>query len=96
MYFCCLEALQNVAKYAPASNSCVRLEETAGWLRFSVDDDGRGFDPGSTKRGSGLQNMEDRLAALGGSLTIVSTPGGGTSVKGQVPVGAAVRNGQGT
>jgi signal transduction histidine kinase/plastocyanin len=96
VYFCCLEALQNVAKYARASNSCVRLEETAGWLRFSVDDDGRGFDPDATKRGSGLQNMEDRLAALGGSLTIVSTPGGGTSVKGQVPVGAAVRNGQAT
>jgi signal transduction histidine kinase/plastocyanin len=93
VYFCCLEALQNVTKYARASNICVRLEETAGWLCFSVDDDGRGFDPKATERGSGLQNMEDRLAALGGSLTIVSTPGGGTSVTGRMPVGAAARNG---
>jgi len=88
VYFCCLEALQNVAKYAQASSTCVRLEETDGWLHLSIDDDGRGFDPEATKRGSGLQNMEDRLAALGGSLTIASTPGSGTSLTGRVPVGA--------
>jgi signal transduction histidine kinase len=96
VYFCCLEALQNVAKYALASSTCVRLEETATWLCFSVEDDGRGFDPEATERGSGLQNIEDRLTALGGSLTIVSTRDGGTSVTGRVSIGPAARTGQDT
>lgn len=49
-------------------------------------DDGRGFDPASTPRGSGLQNMADRLEALGGALEIRSSPGRGTSLQGRIPV----------
>ncbi|HJV05238.1 MAG TPA: ATP-binding protein [Actinomycetota bacterium] len=85
-YFCVLEALQNVAKYAEARSASVRLSEENGDLVFAVTDDGRGFDPAATPRGSGLQNMADRLDALGGRLEIVSAPGKGTTVTGRIPV----------
>jgi len=84
VYFCCLEALQNVAKYAQATRAGVRLAARDGELRFEVSDDGSGFDPAATPKGSGLQNMADRLAALGGSIDIRSHPGGGTTVAGRV------------
>jgi signal transduction histidine kinase len=86
-YFCVLEALQNVAKYAGASRAIVRLGHDDGVLQFSVTDDGGGFDPASTPRGSGLQNMADRLEALGGRLDVDSAPDGGTTVRGWIPVG---------
>ena len=65
VYFCCLEALQNIAKYADASTATIRLADGSGALAFEVTDDGRGFDPGSTGYGTGLQGMADRLDALG-------------------------------
>jgi signal transduction histidine kinase len=85
-YFCVLEALQNAAKYAEASRVVVRLEAQDGHLRFEVVDDGRGFDVAATPRGSGLQNMADRVEALGGSLEVESSPGSGTTVTGRIPV----------
>jgi signal transduction histidine kinase len=86
VYFCSLEALQNVSKYADASSATVRLWQGDGMLSFAVTDDGRGFDPAVTDYGTGLQGMADRLAALGGNLEVVSAPGGGTTVTGRVPV----------
>jgi signal transduction histidine kinase len=83
-YFCVLEALQNVAKYAGASRTTVTLAQEDGSLRFEVSDDGAGFDPSTVAKGSGLQNMEDRLAALGGSVTVESSPGSGTTVIGRI------------
>jgi signal transduction histidine kinase len=91
VYFCVLEALQNIAKYAGASLVTVRLAGpagTGGILEFSVTDDGTGFDTGSRDRGSGLQGMADRLAALGGDLQVQSEPGHGTTVTGRLPVRA--------
>jgi signal transduction histidine kinase len=88
-YFCVLEALQNVTKYAKASRAVVRLAEEAGDLVFQVEDDGGGFDPGTTPPGSGLQNMADRLEALGGNLEVRSAPGEGTTVLGRIPGGGA-------
>jgi signal transduction histidine kinase len=88
VYFCCLEALQNVAKYASASQATVRLHDGDGSLRFEVRDDGSGFDPAVTAYGTGLQGMADRLAALGGRIEVTSAPGAGTSVLGTVPVPA--------
>jgi signal transduction histidine kinase len=88
VYFCCLEALQNVAKYAQASTVHIHLADEGGWLTFSVADDGHGYDPTTTATGSGTQNMTDRLSALGGSLNVRSAPGSGTTVTGRIPIAA--------
>ena len=89
VYFCALEALQNVAKYAEASSASVRLTQRDGDLMFEIEDDGRGFDATLTRRGTGLQGMADRLDAIGGTLTVRSTPGEGTLVTGSIGVGEA-------
>ncbi|MBA3294759.1 MAG: ATP-binding protein, partial [Geodermatophilaceae bacterium] len=85
VYFSVLEALQNVAKYAAADSARVRLAQDDGQLSFEVVDDGAGFDPETTKRGTGLQGMADRLDTVGGTLTLRSAPGRGTTIAGQVP-----------
>ncbi|MGH2654325.1 MAG: sensor histidine kinase [Actinomycetota bacterium] len=82
-----VEALQNVAKCAEASRAVVRLGEEDGHLVFSVADDGRGCAVASTPKGAGLQNMADRLEAIGGTLKVASTPGAGTTISGSIPVG---------
>jgi signal transduction histidine kinase len=89
VYFCCLEALQNVAKYAQANRVTVRLAEASGGLTFEVSDDGLGFDPGSTSLGTGLQGMADRVEAVGGTLDIESSAGVGTIVSGRIPTPGA-------
>jgi signal transduction histidine kinase len=89
VYFCCLEALQNVAKYAQAQRVSLRLWTEDADLAFRVQDDGKGFDPMTVPQGSGLQNMRDRMEALGGSLEVRSTPGRGTTIEGRIPVGLA-------
>jgi signal transduction histidine kinase len=86
-YFCVLEALQNAAKYAEASSAVVRLGQSDDYLVFAVADDGLGFDAATTPRGSGLQNMADRLEAIGGSVEVASSPGRGTTITGRIPVG---------
>jgi signal transduction histidine kinase len=85
IYFCCLEALQNVAKHGDATTALLRLEEDRTGLRFSVADDGAGFDPERTRRGAGLDNMTDRMRAVGGELTVSSAAGRGTTVTGWLP-----------
>ena len=86
VYFCCLEALQNIAKYADANGATIHLGRSNGDLTFEVADDGRGFDP-ATAVGSGLTNMRDRVEAIGGVLEVSSVPGSGTTIRGRVPVG---------
>jgi signal transduction histidine kinase len=86
VYFCCLEALNNVAKYADASSVEIRLRQSHGELRFQVADDGRGFDTAAMSDGTGLQGMADRLDAIGGIFEIVSVPGAGTTVSGRLSV----------
>jgi len=88
IYFCVLEALQNVVKYAGASQAAICLAGPDDGLEFSVTDDGAGFDPGPAGHGTGLQGMADRMAALGGDLQIRSQPGHGTTVTGRLPVRA--------
>ena len=84
VYFCVLEALQNVQKYASASEVVVRLRGGEGTLVFEVADDGAGFDASTVRKGAGLTNMSDRLDASGGSLTLTSTPGSGTTIRGVI------------
>jgi signal transduction histidine kinase len=90
VYFCCLEALQNIAKYANASRASIALRDGDGRIAFEVTDDGVGFDPAETGYGTGLLGMADRLAALDGSFEVRSAPGEGTRVVGTVPGGKAI------
>jgi signal transduction histidine kinase len=85
VYFSCLEALQNVAKYSKASRVEVVLSDGDGRLQFEISDDGIGFAQDRAPRGTGLQGIVDRLAALGGRAEIRSTPGAGTTVRGELP-----------
>jgi signal transduction histidine kinase len=88
-YFCCLEALQNVAKHAPPQTRVrIHLAADDGALRFSVADERPGFDPAAVRRGDGLTGMRDRIGAIGGDLEIVSAPGRGTTIRGRVPLDA--------
>jgi signal transduction histidine kinase len=86
VYFVCLEAMQNAAKYARATRLRVRLARDDDGLSFEVEDDGIGFDAAKTQTGTGLQNMRDRLAAFGGDVAIASAPGAGTTVSGRLRV----------
>jgi signal transduction histidine kinase len=87
VYFSCLEALQNVAKYAEATAAMITLRSDDGHLEFTVADDGRGFDPNVTGYGTGLQGIVDRVAANGGTVQVRSAPGAGTSLTGRIPAG---------
>ncbi|MBV9417724.1 MAG: hypothetical protein JO363_22250, partial [Solirubrobacterales bacterium] len=87
VYFCCIEALQNVAKHAGAeATAVVTLTEDDGRLAFEVCDLGLGFNARTAPHGSGLINMRDRIEAVGGSVEVTSRRGRGTSVRGSVPV----------
>jgi signal transduction histidine kinase len=57
-----------------------------GQLRFEVRDDGQGFDPDTVTTGIGLTSMRDRVAAVGGEVTIWSRPGHGTRVSARIPL----------
>jgi signal transduction histidine kinase len=89
VYFCCLEALQNIAKYAHATQARICLRAQDGTLRFTVSDDGTGYDARHTPLGSGQRNMADRLAALGGRLEVWSAPSQGTTITAHLPVPVA-------
>jgi signal transduction histidine kinase len=84
IYFCCLEALQNAYKHAEGAKRISISLGDGDRLRFEVSDDGAGFDVGATPAGAGLTNMRDRLAAIGGEVTVSSSSGGGTVVSGSV------------
>jgi signal transduction histidine kinase len=88
VYFCCLEALQNAAKHAgDGAQAMVTVREVEGALQFEVRDDGIGFDVGSRARdGHGFVNMADRVGAIGGTISVESTPGKGTSIIGRIPL----------
>jgi signal transduction histidine kinase len=86
VYFCCLEALQNASKHAKASRVFVEIREQDANLEFSVKDDGVGFDQTESAVGTGVQSMKDRIASLGGSLSLESQPGKGTTVSGRLPL----------
>jgi signal transduction histidine kinase len=86
VFFSILESLQNAAKYSNAASATVTLDDDGERLRFSVSDDGIGFDPAAVDGGSGIPGMGDRLDAAGGRLKIESAPGSGTTVLGSVPI----------
>jgi signal transduction histidine kinase len=87
VYFCCLEALQNVGKYG-GEGAKVRIHvwEQEGGLLFEVADDGAGFDVRNSKLGAGFTNMSDRVGAIGGALRVESALGQGTTISGTIPL----------
>jgi signal transduction histidine kinase len=85
VYFSCLAAMDNAAKHAGRAHVTVRVWADAEALRFTIRDSGHGFDPLRATPGAGITNMRDRIAAVGGSLTVDSTPAHGTVVQGNVP-----------
>jgi signal transduction histidine kinase len=78
------EALANVAKYSDATSITISADCPDDTLRVAVIDDGVGG--ADATRGSGLRGLADRVAALGGRLSIVSPAGGGTSVLAEIPL----------
>jgi signal transduction histidine kinase len=85
LYFCCLEALQNAAKHAgTGASATVRIGADARAVWFAVDDDGAGFDA-ALASGTGLGNLRDRVAAMGGSFDVESAPGSGARLAGRFP-----------
>jgi signal transduction histidine kinase len=88
VYFCCVQALQNAERHAPGAHVTIHLGVDQADLTFEVRDDGSGFDPANVEAREGMQIMTDRIAALGGAISIVSAPGRGTSVTGTVPAQA--------
>jgi signal transduction histidine kinase len=83
LYFCCMEAVQNAAKHSGARSVWVQFGEDQGRCRLTIVDNGAGFDPGQalgSGTGAGLVNMRDRLDAVGGTVTVESVSGMGTTV----------------
>jgi signal transduction histidine kinase len=90
VYFCCTEALQNTVKHCPGGpvEVTVELDTLPRRLCFSIADQGPGFDAEAIE-GGGLQNMADRIGAVGGEVRVISGAGTGTQVTGWVPIAQA-------
>jgi signal transduction histidine kinase len=85
-YFCCLEAIQNAVRHAgPAAEIRVHLSDDDELFTFVVEDNGTGFDSAWVTHGLGLTNLNDRVAALGGTIDIDANPGTGVRVTGHIP-----------
>ena len=88
-YFVCAEALANTAKHAAAARVTVAVTSSDGRLRVEIADDGvGGADPAY---GSGLRGLADRVETLGGTLRVQSTPGRGTRLAAEIPLGGQAR-----
>jgi signal transduction histidine kinase len=92
-YFVVSEALTNVAKHADASHAEVAVVRAGDRLRVVVTDDGRGgatLDPGAAADGggTGLRGLAQRAAAVDGTLTVDSPPGGPTVITVELPCGS--------
>jgi signal transduction histidine kinase len=81
------EAITNIVRHSKATRVSIDLTLRGGALRLTIHDDGRGFDPSRRFDGHGLQSMERRAAELGARLSIESTPGKGTVLLLNVPLG---------
>jgi len=85
VYFVAVEALGNIRKHARATATTVTFAERDANVVLEVHDDGIGFDAADVRRGTGLQHMSDRIAALGGTLEVESRAAAGTWVTAELP-----------
>ena len=83
VYLACLEAVSNAYKHAPGATVTLALRTSAAGLTFEVTDTGPGFDTGGRMP---LHYLAERLASVGGTLTVRSAPGEGTRVSGAVAI----------
>ena len=92
LYRLAQECLTNVAKHAQATSVTIVLaralgsEHNGGEIRFSFEDNGRGFDPAQRRQGLGLVGLRERVEALGGNFDLQSAPGQGARVRASIPV----------
>jgi signal transduction histidine kinase len=86
LYFCALQAVQNVMRHAGNTACIVDLDADGATIHFALTDRGPGFDPATTPRGMGMDIMQDRIDALEGKLVVTSAPGTGTTIAGTVPI----------
>ena len=85
------EALTNARKHGGAHHVQVQIQAYDRYVRLTVDDDGRGFDPDTQTDGFGLHSMREHAQLLGGTLQIKSTPGRGTQITVDFPTGHAIK-----
>ncbi|MDX3228924.1 ATP-binding protein [Streptomyces sp. ME19-01-6] len=83
------EALANVGKHADATTVRVELRHDSGLMALAVTDDGRGFGPPAVRGGYGLLGLRTRVTSLGGTCTVRSTPGQGTTMRVELPLAPA-------
>lgn len=88
LFFAVKEALTNVLKHAQAAEARLQIAFTPPLLDITVEDDGVGFPAGTTRRfGNGLNNLQQRMTAVGGQVEFSPRPGGGTRVRFRVKLG---------
>ncbi|HMX39271.1 MAG TPA: ATP-binding protein, partial [Saprospiraceae bacterium] len=85
------ELLQNSLKHAQASEILVQINHTDQQIALLVEDDGKGFDPETMKKGMGTDNIARRVQFLKGELSIHTAPGEGTSTLATIPVSPTER-----
>jgi signal transduction histidine kinase len=89
LYRVAQEALHNALRHAAASLVTISLKVRQGRVVLEVADDGQGFGEPAAPAGLGLSSMRERAGAVGGTLTVRSVPGSGTTVRMAVPAGPA-------
>ncbi len=82
-YFVVSEALQNATRHACGAHLQVRVTFSGDELQILVRDDGPGG--ADVHKGSGLRGLSDRVTAIGGTLTVQSPPGQGTTIEARIP-----------
>jgi signal transduction histidine kinase len=86
LYFSAREAVQNAVKHAgPGARVVVTLAPREGAVELKVMDDGVGMSLGRDRPGIGILNMRDRIEAVGGQFSVLSTPGRGTTIGATIP-----------
>jgi signal transduction histidine kinase len=88
-YFMVAEGLTNLLRHSGARSASVLLDQHGGAITATVTDDGSGFEPEGASTGGGLQGLADRIQAIGGSLSIESSPGAGTKLSASLPIRTA-------
>lgn len=92
LYRVCQESLRNVVKHAQARQVRITLTRTWSLLTLEIEDNGKGFDAehwreiAAAQQSAGILGMRERIAELGGSFSIASRPGEGTTVRAQIPL----------